>query len=109
MELLTKCVAVLIGGLIIWALWRANQGRSVFVVRITYGEPRAVVGTVTPAFLQRIREVAVDHKVRTGQVSGLARGPRIRLEFSRQIPEGGRHQLRNWWAASGWNASRVRA
>ncbi len=109
MDLLTKLIAVLIGGIIVWSLWRTGRGRSAFVVRITRGEPRAVVGVVTPAFLRCIRDVAAGHGVRTGKVSGVARGQRISLVFSRQLPEAARQQLRNWWAASGWPATSRRA
>jgi hypothetical protein len=109
MELLAKCVALLIGGLIIWSLWRAARPRPVFVVRITDGEPHAVAGTVTPAFLQRVREVAARCGVTTGRVTGSAHGRRIRLSFSRHIPERARQQLRNWWVMSGWLAGKSRA
>jgi hypothetical protein len=106
---LARCVALLIGGLIIWSLWRAGQPRRVFVIRIAGGEPRAVARAVTPAFLECVREVAAEHGIETGRVWGLARGARIRLAFSRQIPAPARQQVRNWWAVSGWTAGRDRA
>ena len=109
MELLEKGLALLVGGLIIWGLWRAVQPRPVFVVRIVHGEPRPIFGRVTQAFLQRLREVAANHGVTTGRVTGLVSRGRIRLQFSRQIPEPGRQQLRNWWAVSGWLAGKTRA
>jgi hypothetical protein len=109
MDLIIRCAALLIGGLVIWSLWRAAQPRPAFVVRITGGEPYAVAGTVTPAFLQRVREVAADCGVTTGRVAGLPRGRRIRLAFSRHIPKNARQQLRNWWVMSGWPAGKSRA
>ncbi len=109
MDLVAKLVALLIGGAIMWSLWRAAQGRCVFVVRVSDGEPRAVAGTVTAALLNVVREVAAEHGVRAGEVRGLARGARIRLEFSRQFPEPARQRLRNWWGFSGWRARGRRA
>ncbi|HEX5270929.1 MAG TPA: DUF3634 family protein [Gemmataceae bacterium] len=108
-DLLAKLIALLIGGAILWSLWRAAQGRAVFLIQITDGEPHAVAGTVTAAFLARVREVTAGYGVRSGQVRGLARGTRIRLEFSRHIPEAVRQQLRNWWVLSGWRAGKGRA
>jgi hypothetical protein len=109
MDLFARCVALLIAGLLVYALWRAAQPRPVFVVRITNGEPRAVTGTVTAAFLQRVREVAADCGVTSGRVTGSPRGRRIRLAFSQHIPEGARQQLRNWWMMSGWLAGKGHA
>jgi hypothetical protein len=109
MDLIVRCVALLIGGLVIWSLWRAAQPRPAFVVRITGGEPRAVTGTVTPAFLERVREVAAEWGITAGRVTGLPRGRRIRLAFSRHIPQRARQQLRNWWVMSGWPAGKGRA
>ena len=109
MDLLVRCVALLVGGLVVWSLWRAAQPRPLFVVRISAGEPRAVLGTVTPAFLRRVREVAADCGVTTGRATGSARGRRIRLGFSRHIPENARQQLRNWWMMSGWVPGQDRA
>jgi hypothetical protein len=106
MDLLAKLVALLIGGAIVWSLWRGVRPRPVFVVRIAGGEPRAVAGTVTPAFLALLREVAADHAVKAGEVCGRALGGRIRLEFSRQVPESARQRVRNWWVVSGWRAGR---
>ncbi len=105
-DLLAKLVALLIGGAIVWSLYRAARPRPVFVIDITDGEPRAVAGTVTSAFLALLREVAADHRIRSGQVCGRALGRRIRLEFSRQIPEPARQRVRNWWVLSGWRAGR---
>jgi hypothetical protein len=109
MEWLAKWVVLLIAGWVIWGLWRAGRPQRVFVVRITDGKPQAITGTVTAAFLQRVREVAAEHGVKTGQVWGLARGARISLGFSRQITAPACQQVRNWWAVSGWSAGRNRA
>ena len=107
-ELLSQGVVVLVAGLVIWGLWRIGRPRPVFVVRIADGEPRAVAGTVTPAFLQCVREVAASYGIASGRVTGTACGHLIRLHFSRQIPEPGRQKMRNWWATSGWPLSRKR-
>lgn len=109
MELLGKCVLVLIGGFIVWGLWRAGQGRRWFVVRISGGEARAIAGKVTPAFLARLNELAADHGINAGEVWATSVGTRLRLEFSRQFPEAARQQMRNWWVVSGWGAPNRRA
>lgn len=77
-----------------------------FVVRVTDGKPLAVAGTVTPAFLACIREIAAAHSVGRCTVRGFAGGTFIRLRFSAEVPPSARQQLRNWWASFGWRAGR---
>jgi hypothetical protein len=104
-EWLGKGLVLLIGGVVIWGLWRGTRQPRLFVVRIAGGEPRVVAGTVTPAFLQRVREVAAEHGVAAGRVYGVsAPGNRIRLKFAGRFPPPACQQLRNWWAQSGWRA-----
>lgn len=92
-----------------WSPLRAARPAPVFAVRVVGGEPHAVAGRVTAAFLQRVREVAAEHRVTTGRVSGVARaGGRIALTFSGHFPAPARQQLRNWWVASGWSAPKRR-
>jgi hypothetical protein len=107
MEWFGKGLLLLLAGLVVWQVWRASRPR-LFAVRLDEGTPRAARGVVTPAFLQRVREVASDHGVTAGRVIGVMRGPHIGLEFSRQFPGPARQQLRNWWAMSGWPAPKVR-
>src|SRR5262249_59660069 len=86
-------------------VWKTRRPPCFFAVRPARGEPTAEVGTVTPAFLRRVREVAEEHGVAAGRVWGeIRRGGRISLRFSGQFPESARQQLRNWWAVSGWTA-----
>jgi hypothetical protein len=99
MDLLIKLAVLAFAALAFWAAFRP---RRAFVVRVTNGVPRSVRGVVTPAFLEEIRRVCDEKGVRRATVSGLVRGKRIVLAFSRGIPPGGRQQLRNWWALSGW-------
>jgi hypothetical protein len=101
-EMLSNLLVAAFSALIMWALWRVAQPPRVFVVHITSGEPRAVAGSVTGAFLQRLREVAAEHGVARAWVWGVARRGRISLGFSGHMPPAGRQQLRNWWAVSGW-------
>jgi Protein of unknown function (DUF3634) len=104
MTFVVKCIGLVLAALIVWELWRASRPRPIFVVRLSDGEPRTRTGVVTAAFLQRLREISAVHGIRTGQVRGMSSGRRIRLEFSRDIPDAARQQLRNWWAVSGWGA-----
>ncbi|HZU39187.1 MAG TPA: DUF3634 family protein [Gemmataceae bacterium] len=92
-----------------WVVWTLCQPRSVFIVRIIAGTPRAAKGVVTPAFLEAVRDMAQQHHIEEGTVRGVVRGRHISLAFSRGIPVGGRQQLRNWWALSGWPARPRRA
>jgi hypothetical protein len=105
-ESITEVVVVLAACAAAWGLWRAGRPRAVFRVRVAAGRPEATEGTVTPAFLTRVREVAAANGVSRGVVSGFAHGEFIRLRFSAEIPEPARQQLRNWWASSGWPALR---
>jgi hypothetical protein len=84
------------------AAWAVLQSRFVFVVRIANGEPRLAKGKVTTAFLSQIREACHQYGIKRGCVRGVARGGRISLVFSRDVPSSCRQQLRNWWGMSGW-------
>lgn len=92
----------------LYCLFRAARPGAVFAVRVVNGEPHAVAGTATAAFLQRVCEVAAEHRVASGWVSGVPRGGRISLTFSHHFPPAARQQLRNWWAASGWSLPKRR-
>jgi hypothetical protein len=100
---------VLLIGFIVVGVWFALQPRCAFVVRIAKGQPKAIRGKVTAAFLDQIRETCERHGVRNGTVRGLIRGKRICLGFSRSLPQAGQQQLRNWWANWGWLAKPIRA
>jgi hypothetical protein len=95
---------ITVTGLILWAIWWVIRPRAAFVVQIERGLPRAVQGTVTPAFLQEVREVCGRHGVQDGFVRGVASDRRIRLEFSAGMPATCQQQLRNLWSLSGWSA-----
>jgi hypothetical protein len=88
------------------ALWHAGQARSLFVVRLARGEPRAAAGTVTRAFLAEVRAIATRHGVTRGRIAGVEQGTDIRLVFSRHFPPVSRQQLRNWWGIHGWRAGK---
>jgi Protein of unknown function (DUF3634) len=90
------------------AAWHLAQPRCAFVVRIVAGVPHASDGAVTPAFLQQVKEVCVEHDIRQGIVRGIIRGSRIALAFSHDIPPAAQQQLRNWWGLSGWAAPQRR-
>jgi hypothetical protein len=95
--------------MVIWSLWRASRPRRVFEVHVRDDKTQVITGTVTQAFLQRIREVFASHGVNNATVFGVARGRRIALQFSHEIPEPACQQLRNWWVISGWGLGKPRA
>jgi hypothetical protein len=97
-------VTLLLLGLIGWGLWQACQPRSVFVVRIENGTPKAVRGAVTRAFLGAVAESCHQHGVVRGVVMGKAHGRQIALEFKGDFPTACRQQIRNVWVNSGWSA-----
>jgi hypothetical protein len=93
-----------VAGAVAWALWRNSRPRALFRVRLVAGQPSAIDGTVTPAFVARLRELASAHDLDSAVVSGFAHEGVIRLHFSRDVPDAPRQQLRNWWAMHGWHA-----
>lgn len=99
-------VVLAVGGALAWALWRNMRPRPLFTVRLAGGQPSAAEGTVTPAFLARLREIAATHRIVDAEVTGFAHEGLIRLDFSHHVPEAARQQLRNWWAMHGWSAPR---
>jgi hypothetical protein len=105
-ESISNFVLVLIVGAVAWMFWRAAQPRRLFTVRIVDGAPKAAEGTITPAFLERVGEVAAANEISQGSISGYAHGPLIRLKFSAEFTDVSRQQLRNWWATFGWAAPR---
>jgi hypothetical protein len=103
---LGQFVVLAIGGAVAWALWRNSRPRPIFTVTIAAGRPATVDGTVTPAFLTRVREMAAAHGVADAVIAGFEYDGVIRLHFSRDVPEAARQQMRNWWAMHGWKAPR---
>lgn len=104
--ILPKAIALVVVGVVIWGILRAARPLPLFAVRVVNGEPQAVRGHVTGALLDRVREVAAEHRVRTGLVTGVIKGSRISLKMSGHFPPPAQQQLRNWWAEFGWPAPR---
>ncbi|AWM38477.1 hypothetical protein GobsT_33690 [Gemmata obscuriglobus] len=107
-SVLPNVIALLIVGAIVWGILQAARPRPLFTVRIANGEPHAVHGRVTGAFLDRVREVAAAHRIQRGLVFGVASNGRIRLKTSGHFPPAAQQQLRNWWAEFGWPVPRSR-
>lgn len=94
------------GVALMWAMWRASRPQPLFTVRVNEDQAAAIVGTVTPAFLERVREVAANHEQSHGEIRGYPNEQQIRLQFSSEFPESARQQMRNWWMIHGWPAPR---
>src|SRR5262249_3807732 len=84
---------VLIGALILFL-----QPRYAFVIRIGKDGPRTTRGKVPTALAQQVQEVCERNGVTAGTVSGVRRGKRVVLSFSRHIPANCQQQIRNAWA-----------
>ena len=109
MELFGRILLLIFAAMVLWGLWRATQPRRAFVIQVRRGDAQVIAGTVTPAFLEQVREVVASHGLQDATVSGIARGTFIVLHFSPHIPPGAREQLRNWWGVCGWGIGRRRA
>lgn len=107
-ESVTQLAIVLLLTALAWVVWRTRRGSAVFVIQIRDGRASALQGAVTNEFLAIVEELAAQHHLDAGEIRGQARGPRIRLSFSRDIPDDLRQQLRNWWVAAGWPPPRSR-
>src|SRR5690242_5235647 len=106
-DFVTSAFILALSGAVVWGLWRAAQPKAIFTIRIVDGVPQASSGTVTPAFLLRVREVAEAHAISTGALNGFAHGQKIRLRFSQEFSPTACQQLRNWWATFGWSAPKI--
>ncbi|QDU30734.1 hypothetical protein ETAA8_58820 [Anatilimnocola aggregata] len=95
-------IGVLIVTLVVgWLLYKSKPAAQ-FVVEIQAGVARAKDGKVTEAFLNELTEQCREAGIRTGEVRGLPRGPRIGLWFSPEFPAEVCQRLRNWWGMNGW-------
>jgi hypothetical protein len=97
-----------VGGVALVA-WLVAKPPALFVVRVRDGNPRATRGKVTDAFLAAVADLLREYGVQSGEIHGVARGRRIALWFSRELPAAFCQRLRNWWAVSGWSADPGRA
>jgi hypothetical protein len=95
-------VRIVVLVLVVAGFWLAFQPRYAFVVHIKQGELRVAKGKVTAAFLRLVGEVCGEFGVSRGWVGGVRRGRRLRLAFSRHVPEPCRQRLRNLWVQEGW-------
>lgn len=87
-------VAVAAAVAIAWLLANANY---LFWVRIRNGVPTVAHGKVSRPFLQDLADVLGEFPIERGWVGGVRQGMRVKLEFSRSIPEPCRQRLRNLW------------
>lgn len=74
--------------------WAIGKPPAVFVVRVRDGQPTAVRGKVTGAFLTAVADVFRVFKLSAGEVRGVARGRGIALRFSSGVTPGACQRLR---------------
>ena len=95
MERFLQIILWIAGLVLVWYLLRP---RYAFIVRMEAGAARLTRGKVTDAFLEDLRLACRDEPNATGWVSGVHRGRRVVLRFSRRIPLPLRQRLRNVWS-----------
>jgi len=78
------------------------RARPLFVIAIEQGRVRRVKGQASGRFLSELLEVCRRHGLARGRVLGFVRGGRVALEFSRNVPQACRQQIRNVWSTTGW-------
>jgi Protein of unknown function (DUF3634) len=93
---------IILIGVVAGVVWLVFRPRYDFVVRIRSGGVRIERGKVTGAFLDEVRVIAADFRVRSGWVGGVRAGKRrVRLVFGSGIPPAMRQHVRNIWAVAG--------
>jgi hypothetical protein len=99
-SLMQLIVSLIIVGFLGWVIWSISRPRCTFVVKVRDGVPDVLRGAVSRAFVQEIAEVATRHGIRDCVVRGVAKGARIGLTFSNNVPAVCQQQLRNIWTLS---------
>src|SRR5262245_17237844 len=89
--------AVVALGLLVYAVWP----RAEFVLRIREGKVRVGRGKPPPHFVHECEQLCETWNVQSGAVKGIRRGRRIRLDFSRAVPEEHHQRFRNLWGLYG--------
>jgi hypothetical protein len=94
MEVLLK---ILIVAGIIFVVWLILQPRYLFAIQIKNGKARRLKGRVPGGFMEDVEHISQENALTSGSIRGIARGKRIGLSFSRQIPRDVCQKLRNAW------------
>jgi hypothetical protein len=94
MGLLEPIIVLAIVGGVAWLLF---SERFEFRVRISRGSLKLANGKVAHDSLAQLKEICAEWQIRRGWIGGVRRGGRLRLAFSRSVPQGCRQQIRNMW------------
>ncbi|MGY3879639.1 DUF3634 family protein [Aeromonas enteropelogenes] len=78
---------------LIWWLMKLGRG-ALFEIRLQPGKVVVKEGKVPPAFLEQIKQI-LRHETVRGRILGQLDGDRVRLVFSRSIPDPVAQRFRN--------------
>src|SRR5947209_7840772 len=95
----TFAVIGVVAAAVVAVAWLLANTNYVFWVKIRNGVPAVGRGKVARPVLQDLADVLGEYPIERGWVGGVRRGLRVKLEFSRSIPEPCRQRLRNLWNA----------
>lgn len=90
-------VALVIVGLVLWALWYASQPKCELLLELSDGRLRVVRGKSTTAFLEAAQAICAEFGLTRGEIRGIRRARHVTLAFSPSIPPEAQQRLRNVW------------
>lgn len=93
MEHLIPLVILIVGSVLVYVL--VFRPPVVFQIEYRNGIPRVARGRLTEATRAAIHEICRQNEIRSGTITALPNGKRIRMTFSRDIPPGCQQQIRN--------------
>ena len=91
-------VILMIGVVIAGALYLMKP-RPVFVVQLKDGQAITIQGKVAGYFLRECERIAAMYQLSDGRIEGCRAGQRVRLRFSKSIPQEYHQNFRNVWYA----------
>jgi hypothetical protein len=90
-------LVLIVVGIALMAFFLMRE-RTVFVLRISGGQPRTVRGEPPPGFVGACADVCRLYRIEHGHIRGVRTGASVELRFSREIPERAQQPFRNVWS-----------